>query len=146
MSGGLRERRTTARPGRRNITLPSRHWLLFMLPFAGLVIVLAGGALSALETDTVGSLADGVWWSLSLVTTVGFVGGAPATTAGRAVAAFLMLFGFSLLAMTTAALASLFVREDEQPYEQRDAAATAEILSALECIQRRLDELERREA
>jgi len=34
-----------------------------------------------------------------------------------------MIFGFVLLAMTTAAVASLFVREDEQPHERREQAS-----------------------
>jgi voltage-gated potassium channel len=121
----------------------SRHWLRYLLPSAALVVVLAGGAFAALETDTVGSFGAGVWWALSLVTTVGFVGGTPVTTAGRVIAALLMIFGFALLALTTAAIASLFVREDESPMERREAAFEAQALAELRALNERLDRLER---
>ena len=107
------------------------------------MVVLAGGALAALETDTVGSFGAGVWWALSLVTTVGFVGGTPTTTAGRVIAALLMVFGFALLALTTAAIASLFVREDESPLERREAAFEAQAIAELRALHERLDRLER---
>jgi putative ABC transport system permease protein len=40
----------------------SRRWVRYLLPTAALVVVLAGGALAALETDTVESFREGVWW------------------------------------------------------------------------------------
>ena len=52
------------------------------------------------------------------MTTVGFVDGTPDTVAGKVASAVLMLLGFGLLALTTAAIASLFVREDEEPEEK----------------------------
>jgi voltage-gated potassium channel len=122
-----------------------RHNLRYLLPVAVLVALLSGGGFAALETDTVPTFLSGVWWALSLITTVGFVGDTPVTTGGRLLAAFLMVFGFVLLSLTTAAVASLFVREDEQAVEARDAAVDAEILTALRDIQARLDALERRD-
>jgi voltage-gated potassium channel len=92
--------------------------LRYLLPAAGLVVVLAGGAFAGLESDTVDSYREGLWWALSLVTTIGIVGREPLTTAGHFVAAALMLMGFLLLAMTTAAVASIFVRVDEEPEER----------------------------
>lgn len=117
--------------------------LRYLLPFAALVVTLAGGGFAALETHTVGSFGDGVWWALSLVTTVGFVGQTPVTIGGRVLAGALMLFGFALLSLTTAALASLFVREDETPAEQRDAAFESHALCELRALRERLDRIER---
>jgi voltage-gated potassium channel len=111
--------------------------------YLGGVVLLTLGALAALETDTVRSFGAGVWWALSLVTTVGFVGGTPTTTAGRVIAALLMVFGFALLALTTAAIASLFVREDESPVERREAALEAQAIAELRALHERLDRLER---
>ena len=56
-----------------------------------------------------------------------------------------MLCGFSLLAMTTAAVSSLFVREDIAPEERREQAIEVEILQELRALHRRLDDLEKRE-
>jgi voltage-gated potassium channel len=120
-----------------------RSSLRYLLPAAVLLVLLSGGGFAAFETDTVGSFGEGIWWALSLVTTVGFIDGAPHTSAGRMLAAVLMVFGFGLLAMTTAAIASLFVREDEEPVELHDSEVEAEILTELRALGARLDRLER---
>ncbi len=49
---------------------------------------------------------------------VGFVGSEPLTTAGKVIAAVLMVAGFALLATVTATIASIFVREEERPEER----------------------------
>lgn len=108
-------------------------------------MLLGGGGLAAIETQTVGDYGDGVLWALSLMTTVGFVGGLPHTVAGKLIAAALMLCGFSLLAMTTAAVSSLFIREDEVPDERREQAFETEVLRELRALHARLDDLERRD-
>lgn len=120
-----------------------RSWLRYLIPGAVLLIVVAGGAFAALESDTVESFWTGVWWALSLATTVGFVGPEPATTAGRILSAMMMLAGFTLLAMTTAAVASLFVREDEEPEERAMRAFEARSLQELAELQARLERIER---
>ena len=92
-----------------------RRWLRYAAPLAALAVLLAGGGFAAIETETVSDYGDGVLWALSLMTTVGFVGGLPHTAWGKLIAAGLMLCGFGLLAMTTAAVSSLLISEDEEP-------------------------------
>lgn len=120
----------------------SRRVLRSLCPAAALAVALGGGGLAALETDTVGSFADGVWWALSLVTTVGFVGHTPVTAAGKLIAGLLMVFGFALLSLTTAAIASLFVREDGRAVRQRDGAFERQALAELRALHERLQEIE----
>ncbi|MDX6698593.1 MAG: voltage-gated potassium channel [Solirubrobacteraceae bacterium] len=120
----------------------SRRSLRYLLPGALLVTILAGGGFAALETDAVGSYWEGLWWALSLVTTIGFAGNAPSTTAGKAVSALLMLLGFVVLAVTTAAVASLFVRDDERPEAARERAFEHEVLAELRRANARLEALE----
>ncbi len=105
-------------------------------------MLLSGGGLAALETEAAKNYWDGVLWSLSLMTTVGFVGGVPTTAGGKAIAALLMLLGFSFLAMTTAAVASLFVRKDEAPSEEREREFEREVLGELRELRSRIDRLE----
>jgi hypothetical protein len=133
---------TAGRP-RGILSTMSRHLLRYLLPAAALVVVLSGGGFAALETDTAGSFGEGVWWALSLVTTVGFVGQTPTTEAGRILAGLLMVFGFALLSVTTAAAASIFVRHDEVPGQRRDAAFESEALAELRALNERLDRIER---
>jgi hypothetical protein len=120
-----------------------RAALRYVLPGGVLLVVLAGGGFAAFESDTVESFWSGVWWALSLATTVGFVGPEPVTTAGRVLSACMMLAGFALLAMTTAAVASLFVREDEKPEERAMRAFEARSLRELGELHARLERIER---
>ena len=122
-----------------------RRWLRFAAPLAAVVVLLGGGGLAAIETQTVGDYGDGVLWALSLMTTVGFFGGLPQTVAGKLIAASLMLCGFGLLALTTAAVSSVFVKEDEAPEEQREQTFEAEVLRELRALHTRLDDLEKRD-
>jgi len=119
----------------------SRRSLRYLIPGAAVTVLLGGGAFSALETDTVESYWEGAWWALSLMTTVGFVGDTPHTVAGRLASAVIMVFGFVLLAMTTAAIASLFVKEDEGPEEQRERTFEHEVLEELRALRAQLDQM-----
>jgi voltage-gated potassium channel len=107
---------------------------------AALVLAVAGAA-AAVETDTVTSYPRGLWWSLSLMTTVGFVGAPPSTTLGAILSVVLMVAGFFLLAMVSAALASLFVRDDERGFEDRETEATARVLERVERLRSELAEV-----
>ena len=120
----------------------SRSWLWYALPASAVFVLLAGGGFAAVESNTVDSFWEGIWWALSLMTTVGFIDGEPSTVAGRLIAATLMVMGFALLALTTAAVASIFVREDEAPEEKALRAFEENVLEELRALQERLDRLE----
>lgn len=107
-------------------------------------LVLGAGGAAAFESDTVGSYWEGLWWALSLMTTVGFVEGTPTSVGGALTSAVLMVAGFLLLSLISAALASLFVREDEEPVEEREEAVEQQILDRLTAIERRLESLDQR--
>jgi len=122
---------------------PVRRLLVPLLVFGVLAVLLAGAGFAALESDVVTGYWDGVWWALSLMTTVGFVGETPETTGGRILSAVLMLSGFAILALTTAAIASLFVREEEEPFEKSERAFEREAMARLDELSTRLDRIER---
>jgi hypothetical protein len=111
---------------------------------AVLVVIVAAAAAAAIESRTVSSFGRGLWWSISLITTVGFIGEPPETTMGAALSAVLMVLGFLLLAMVSASLAALFVREEERPHDDVEEAADRAILETLQRIERRLAILEER--
>jgi voltage-gated potassium channel len=124
--------------------LPARSNLPYLIPVIAILVLLAGGGFAALETDTVGSYWEGVWWALSLTTTVGFANGTPETTLGKALSSVVMVLGFVLLALTTAALASLFVREEQGPEEVREHAFEEDALAELRQLSARLEAIEAR--
>lgn len=119
-----------------------RPLLPLAIPLVAIVVLVAGGALAAIETDTVGSFGEGVWWAVSLMSTVGFAGDTPATTGGRVISGLLMLFGFALLTMVTAGLASLVIREQRE--EVRERSVERELLAELRAVRERLERLEGR--
>lgn len=109
---------------------------------ATVLVVVVAGAVAAIETETVTSYWQGLWWSISLITTVGFIGQPPTTVAGAALSVMLMLVGFLLLAMLGASMAALFVKQDEQPRELVLESREEVILAALREIQQRLEKIE----
>ncbi len=121
---------------------PTRTWLQPVLYFAVLLVILAAASAGAIETQTVPSFGQGLWWATSLITTVGFVGHPPVTAAGRLLSAFLMVFGFFLLAMISAALAALFVREEEGPVEDLELARSVELRDSLREVEQRVAAME----
>jgi voltage-gated potassium channel len=114
------------------------------IPLVIAVVLVAGGALAAIETDTVGSFSEGVWWAVSLMSTVGFAGDTPHTAGGRAVSGFLMVFGFATLSLVTASLASLLVAEEEEPELEAVRVSEREVLAELQRVRSRLESLESR--
>ena len=119
-----------------------RSWLGPTL-IASLVLLVAGaGAVASLETGTVGNFWQGLWWAISLMSTVGFIGKPPTSVPGAVLSVALMLSGFVLLALVSAALASLFVKQDVEPFETRERAVDQEILDRLQILTDRIAALE----
>ena len=116
--------------------------------FLALLAVLGGGAsFSAAEGRHI-SLWDGIWWSMTTMTTVGYGDLYPHTTLGRLVAMAVMLVGIGFLATLTAALAERFVststaRQAEEDLLTEIEVAEHELLAEIQQIAQRLTELER---
>ncbi len=121
-----------------------RSWLWPSLLSAVVVVLVAAGAAAAIETDSVTSYWRGLWWSISLITTVGFLGQPPKTPAGAALSVVLMILGFLLLAMVSASLAAFFVSDEEKPRDAREQATDAAVLAMLSRLEQRLDALDGR--
>lgn len=111
---------------------------------ASVAVLVGGAAAAAAETETVSSFWRGLWWSVSLITTVGFIGEPPRTAVGAVLSVVLMLGGFLLLAFVSAALASLFVRDDELPVQLQGDAVDQQLMTSLSTIQDRLERIEHR--
>lgn len=144
MNGQAPPDRVRPRPRLIRRLLPARSTLPYLIPVIAILLLLAGGGFAALETDTVESYWEGVWWALSLMTTVGFANDTPETVLGKALSGVIMVLGFVLLALTTAAVASLFVREAEEPGELREHAFEEKALDELRQLNARLELIESR--
>lgn len=62
------------------------------------------------DGSNIRNFADGLWWAITTVTTVGYGDRYPTTTEGRFLAVLLMIMGISLVAVRTASVAAWFVK------------------------------------
>ena len=67
-------------------------------------LVVTGGSLLSLEEDR--SLAEGIWWAVVTVSTVGYGDVVPDSPIGRVLAAVLILLGISFVALLTGSIAA----------------------------------------
>lgn len=103
---------------------------------AAITAVAGGAAFSALETGY--STAEGVYWAITTMTTVGYGEPAPDTTTTKVLAVVVMLVGIGFVAILTAAIAQRFLAPEVEQTEREEAAAGGE----LRAITERLDRIE----
>jgi voltage-gated potassium channel len=105
----------------------------------GVATMLATGAavLVGFIDPAIGTRGDALWWAVTTVTTVGYGDVVPTNTAGRVVAAVLMLVGLGLIPLITSVVVSILV-------SQRSRESGEAQLEALGRIHERIDALERR--
>ncbi len=116
-----------------------------------LMTALDGGAAFASVEGKQVSTWDGVWWSISTMTTVGYGDLYPQTAAGRAIAIIVMLVGIGFIAILTASIAQKFVVVGvtteidavELEAEHDMQAVEAHVIDELRALQDRLRALER---
>jgi voltage-gated potassium channel len=109
------------------------------------VTVLAGGAaFAAVEPHQ--TTADGMYWAITTMTTVGYGDVSPATTGGKLLAAVVMLVGIGFVAILTGAVAQRFLapelEEEAEAVEEEIGAAELEMVRELREIGARLRQLE----
>jgi len=73
------------------------------------VTVIAGLLMRLTDPSTSPTIWLGLWWSVQTTTTVGYGDIVPASAAGRAIAAFVMLVGIGFITVSTAGITSAFL-------------------------------------
>ena len=101
------ERWLDRRLGRRGLRPRDAAYLIGA--FWAIAVIVFGIVERLVDPKTFHSVWMGMWWSIQTVTTVGYGDVVPDQTAGKVIAAFLMLGGLSLLSVVTAAITSGFV-------------------------------------
>jgi voltage-gated potassium channel len=114
----------------------SAEGLRYAALLAAITAVAGGAAFSALEKGH--STADGVYWALTTMTTVGYGDPAPVTTSGKVLAVVVMLVGIGFVAILTAAIAQRFLSPEVEQVERQEDRAVLELRNIAE----RLDRLE----
>lgn len=119
-------------------TVPGFRWLVSGVVAVSLACALIMRLIDSEEFPTFG-LA--LWWSIQTVTTVGYGDVTPKTVEGRVVAGVLMVAAIALISLLTASIAAAFVSRLQR---RRAELHQDPVLSALERIERRLEQLEQR--
>ena len=90
----------------------------------------AGLLMTVVDRHDFPTIGGGLWWAVQTVTTVGYGDKVPVTTAGRILAAIVMLQGIGLVTVITAAITSSFV--GRQRAARSDSAAASEELRSID--------------
>lgn len=120
----------------------SLEGLRYAALLAALTVLGGGAAYAAVEENK--STWDGVWWSITTMTTVGY-GGTPVSEWGKVITIVLLLVGIGFVAVVTGAVAERFLATEIEDVADTTAeveATEGEMLAELRAIRARLDRLE----
>jgi voltage-gated potassium channel len=138
-------------PSPRRVTWFVVGRLALAVTAVSLVVVLGGGtAMWLLESGrpsaSLRSWGDAVWWAVSTMTTVGYGDFVPVTTAGRIVAAAVMVTGVAIIGAVSAvvalAVARRVAREEEQALEAEADVLERRLESHLQRMEAQLARLD----
>jgi len=102
-------------------------------------VILFGLVERIVDPDTFDTVWLAFWWAIQTITTVGYGDVVPGSSAGKAIAAILMLGGLSLLSIITATITSAFVARRQAELQ---AAGTDPIMLRFDELAARLDGIE----
>ena len=115
----------------------------------GSALLIFAGALAVTDAErrspdaTITEFADGLWWAITTVTTVGYGDRYPVTTTGRFVALAMMIGGVALLGVVTATLASWLVERVRADNEEEATATRAQVAELTEQVRALATQIER---
>jgi len=111
---------------------------------ASLLLVFISGVIISAIDPGFETPADGIWWALVTITTVGYGDYTPVTAPGRIFASVLILAGVVLLSLVTANLAAYFVeKEVEKDVEKETKDEEKYLDKVIKRLDSRLDKIER---
>jgi len=98
-------------------TLISRGGLIYMLMTAALILGGCGAGFWWLEPKAA-SLGDGLWLAFTTAATVGYGDIVPSTPASKIFSVFVVMLGYGVLSLVTAAIATHWVQTEERLIER----------------------------
>jgi voltage-gated potassium channel len=112
----------------RRALLQSRAKVTVFLSTVLVIVVVTGAALYLVEGKDSGfsSIPQSMYWAIVTLTTVGYGDVAPVTPLGKALAAVLMLLGYSLIIVPTGILAAGLARAERETSTQACPSCMAE--------------------
>ncbi len=112
-----------------------RRGLVYVVLLTAIVTFAGAAGMFAFEENGFHSYWDALWWTAMLMTTLG---GAysPVTPEGRFLTFVLAVYAFAIFGYITAAIASLFVGQDQE--ERREAGAGEQLSAEIAALRREL--------
>jgi voltage-gated potassium channel len=116
----------------------SRHKIAVFLISILTIVIILGGLMYVIEPKEAGftSIPRSVYWAIITITTVGYGDIAPVTPLGQALASFIMLFGYAIIAVPTGIVSSEFTAlrsDDIKSYECQNCGESGHEKSAHFC-------------
>jgi voltage-gated potassium channel len=99
------------------IPWPTMRRLVWQLVVASILLLVCGMVYWQIEPNTP-TLADGVWLAFVTAATVGYGDFVPSTPAAKMFSVVVVLLGFAVLSLVTAAIAATFVESRERQIER----------------------------
>jgi voltage-gated potassium channel len=87
------------------------------------ITIISGVVMHFTDEKTFPTVGDGLWWAIQTVTTVGYGDLVPSSTAGRLVAALVMVLGIGFLTVITAAITSTFIESAKRRLQGSESDA-----------------------
>jgi voltage-gated potassium channel len=106
-----------------------------------LIVVVGGVLMRVLDPHDFSSVWIGMWWVLQTVTTVGYGDNVPKDLIGKLLSAAVMLWGVAFLAITTAAITSVFVARAQRERAIGGQGPEAPVMAGLVRVDEQLAEL-----
>jgi voltage-gated potassium channel len=122
---------------RKPLTARRAAWIIASVTVA--VTVISAVLMTLTDKKNFPNIGDALWWAIQTITTVGYGDLVPTSTAGRLVAALVMIVGIGFLTVITAAITSAFV---ESARHRIEGTRTDTLSSKLDQIGTRLDAIE----
>jgi voltage-gated potassium channel len=97
--------------------LVTRGGTIYLIALAVVVLVFCGAGFWLLEPTTP-TLTDGLWLAFTTAATVGYGDVVPTTPASKIFAVFVVLLGFGVLTLVTAAIATTWIETEERRIER----------------------------
>lgn len=99
--------------------LLSRHNLGTTLLICFVILVISGLLISGID-PAFSTPADGLWWALVTITTVGYGDLVPQTFEGRIFGSILILMGVGIFSILTASFSAFFIAQDERSNNEKE--------------------------